>query len=170
MLTKFLVSKMKKANILIISLLLTNSYLWAIDAQSLKEEALGLLDKSKDIADKVSETAQDTWENSKPLREAIGEKSAEFWDDSEPLRENLEEKTKEKWKTAKEWSSKKYDELRKSEENPDNSSDWWNFSDSEKKSEDDSAVGNSLKELWERTKDVSKQLGEKIQENTKSLL
>ena len=161
---------MKKAKILIISLLLTNSYLWAIDAQSLKEEALGLLDKYKDIADKVSETAQDTWENSEPLREAIGEKSAEFWDDSEPLRENLEEKTKEKWKTAKEWSSKKYDELRKSEENPDNSSAWWNFSDSEKKSEDDSAVGNSLKELWERTKDGSKQLGEKIQENTKSLL
>ena len=161
---------MKKAKILIISLLLTNSYLWAIDAQSLKEEALGLLDKSKDIADKVSETAQDTWENSEPLREAIGEKSAEFWDDSEPLRENLEKKTKDSWKTAKEWSSKKYDELRKSEEKSDNSSAWWNISDSEKKSEDDSAVGNSLKELWERTKDGSKQLGEKIQEITKSFL
>ena len=161
---------MKKAKILIISLLLTNSYLWAIDAQSLRGEATGLWDKSKDIADKVGETAQDTWDNSEPLREAIGEKSAEFWDDSEPLRENLEEKTKDSWKTAKEWSSKKYDELRNSEENSDNSSIWSNFSDSEKKSEDDSAVGNSLKELWERTKDVSKQLGEKIQENTKSLL
>ena len=161
---------MKKAKILIISLLLTNSYLWAIDAQSLKEEALGLLDKSKDIADNGSETSQVTLDNSEPLREAIGEKSAEFWDDSEPLRENLEEKTKDSWKTAKEWSSKKYDELRKSEENSDNLSAWWNFSDSEKKSEDDSAVGNSLKELWERTKDGSKQLGEKIQENTKSLL
>ena len=67
-------------------------------------------------------------------------------------------------------SGRKYDELRKSEKNSENSSAWWNFSDSEKKSEDDSAVGNSLKELWERTKDGSKQLGEKIQENTKSLL
>ncbi len=161
---------MKKAKFLIIPLLLTNSYVWAIDAQSLKEEALGFWDKSKNIADTVGETAQDTWDNSEPLREAIGEKSAEFWDDSEPLRENLEEKTKESWKTAKEWSSKKYDELRKSEEDSDNSSAWWNFSDSEKKSEEDSAVGNSLKELWERTKDGSKQLGEKIQENTKSLL
>ncbi len=73
-------------------------------------------------------------------------------------------------RTAKEWSTKKYDELNQSEENPDNSSAWWNFSDSEKKSEDDSAVENSLKELWEKTKDGSKQLGEKIQENTKSLL
>ena len=97
---------MKKAKILIISLLLTNSYLWAIDAQSFKEEVLGLLDKSKDIADKVSETALDTGDNSEPLREAIGEKSAEFWDDSEPLQENSEEKTKDSWKTAKEWSSK----------------------------------------------------------------
>ena len=161
---------MKKAKILIISLLLTNSYVWAIDTQSLKDEALGLWDKSKDIADIVGETAQDTWDKSEPLRGAIGEKSSEFWDDSEPLRENLEENTKENWKTAKEWSSKKYDELRKSEEDSDNSSAWWNFSDSEKKSEEDSAVGNSLKELWERTKDGSKQLGEKIQENTKSLL
>ena len=161
---------MKKAKILIISLLLTNSSLWAIDAQSLKEEALGLWDKSKDIADTVGETVQDTWDNSAPLREAIGEKSAEFWDDREPLRENLEEKTKERSKTAKEWSSKKYDELRKSEENSDNSSVWWNFSDSKKKNEDDSAVEDFLNELWERTKDGSKQLGEKIQENTKSLL
>ena len=166
----FPVRKMKKAKILIISLLLTNSYLWAIDAQSLKEEALGLWDKSKDIADTVGKTVQDTWDNSEPLRATIGEKSAEFWDDSEPLRKNLEEKTKDSWKTAREWSSKKYDELSKSEENSDNSSAWWNFSDSKKKSEDDSAVENSLKELWERTKDGSKQLGEKIQENTKSLL
>ena len=161
---------MKKAKILIISLLLTNSYLWAIEAQSLKEEALGLLDKSKDIADTVGEKVRNTWDESQPLRESIGEKTAEFWDDSEPLQENLEEKTKDSWKTAKKWSSKKYDELRKSEEDSDNSSAWWNFSDSEKKSEDDSAVGNSLIELWERTKDSSKQLGEKIQENTKSLL
>ena len=92
---------MKKAKILIISLLLTNSYVWAIDTQSLKEEALGLWDKSKDIADTVGETAQDTWDNSEPLREAIGEKSAEFWDDSEPLRENLEEKTKKVGKPRK---------------------------------------------------------------------
>ncbi len=161
---------MKKAKLLILSLLLANSSLWAIDAQSLKEEALGLWDKSKDVADTVGEKVQDTWDDSEPLREAIGEKSAELWDDSEPLRENLEEKTKDGWQTAKEWSTKKYDELNRSEENPDNSSAWWNFSDSEKKSEDDSAVENSLKELWEKTKDGSKQLGEKIQENTKSLL
>lgn len=161
---------MKKAKLLILSLLLTNSSLWAIDAQSLKEEALGLWDKSKDVADTVGEKVRDTWDDSEPLREAIGEKSAELWDDSEPLRENLEEKTKDGWQTAKEWSTKKYDELNRSEENPDNSSAWWNFSDSEKKSEDDSAVENSLKELWEKTKDGSKQLGEKIQENTKSLL
>jgi hypothetical protein len=143
---------MKKAKLLILSLLLINSSLWAIDAQSLKEGALGLWDKSKDVADTVGEKVRDTW------------------DDSEPLRENLEEKTKDGWQTAKEWSTKKYDELNRSEENPDNSSAWWNFSDSEKKSEDDSAVENSLKELWEKTKDGSKQLGEKIQENTKSLL
>ncbi|HBM53730.1 MAG TPA: hypothetical protein DDZ97_11590 [Deltaproteobacteria bacterium] len=161
---------MKKAKLLILSLLLANSSLWAIDAQSLKEEALGLWDKSKDVADTVGEKVRDTWDDSEPLREAIGEKSAELWDDSEPLRENLEEKTKDGWQTAKEWSTKKYDELNRSEENPDNSSAWWNFSDSEKKSEDDSAVENSLKELWEKTKDGSKQLGEKIQENTKSLL
>ncbi len=161
---------MKKAKLLILSLLLTNSSLWAIDAQSLKEEALDLWDKSKDVADTVGEKVRDTWDDSEPLREAIGEKSAELWDDSEPLRENLEEKTKDGWQTAKEWSTKKYDELNRSEENPDNSSAWWNFSDSEKKSEDDSAVENSLKELWEKTKDGSKQLGEKIQENTKSLL
>ena len=161
---------MKKAKILIISLLLTNSYLWAIDAQSLKEEALGLRDKSKDIADTVGEKVGNTWDDSQPLRESIGEKTAEFWDDSEPLRENLEEKTKDSWKTTKEWSSKKYDELRKSEEKSDNSSAWWNFSDSKKKNEDDSAVEDFLNELWERTKDGSKQLGEKIQENTKSLL
>ena len=161
---------MKKAKLLILSLLLANSSLWAIDAQSLKEEALGLWDKSKDVADTVGEKVRDTWDDSEPLREAIGEKSAELWDDSEPLRENLEEKTKDGWQTAKEWSTKKYDELNRSEENPDNSSAWWNFSDSEKKSEDDSAVGNSLKEIWKRTKDGSKQLGEKIQENTKSLL
>ena len=162
---------MKKAKILIISLLLTNSYLWAIDDQSLKEKAIDLWNKSKYITDTVSETVKDTWDNSEPLREAIGEKSAELWDDSRLLRENLEEKTKkDSWETAKEWSTKKYDELRKSKANLDNSSASWNFSDSEKKSEDDSAVGNSLKELWERTKDVSKQLGEKIQENTKSLL
>ena len=161
---------MKKAKILIISLLLTKSYSWAIDPQSLKEEALGLWDKSKDIADTFGETVQDTWDNSEPLREAIGEKSAEFWDDSELLRENLEEKTKDSWKTAKEWSSKKYDELRKSEEKSDNSSAWWNFSDSKKKNKDDSAVEDFLNELWERTKDGSKQLGEKIQENTNSLL
>ena len=161
---------MKKAKLLILSLLLANSSLWAIDAQSLKEEALGLWDKSKDVADTVGEKVRDTWDDSEPLREAIGEKSAELWDDSEPLRENLEEKTKDGWQTAKEWSTKKYDELNQSEENPDNSSAWWNFSDSEKKSEDDSAVENSLKELWEKTKDGSKQLGEKIQENTKSLL
>ncbi len=161
---------MKKAKLLILSLLLANSSLWAIDAQSLKEEALGLWDKSKDVADTVGEKVRDTWDDSEPLREAIGEKSAELWDDSEPLRENLEEKTKDGWQTAKEWSTKKYDELNRSEKNPDNSSAWWNFSDSEKKSEDDSAVENSLKELWEKTKDGSKQLGEKIQENTKSLL
>ena len=161
---------MKKAKLLILSLLLANSSLWAIDAQSLKEEALGLWDKSKDVADTVGEKVRDTWDDSEPLREAIGEKSAELWDDSEPLRENLEGKTKDGWQTAKEWSTKKYDELNRSEENPDNSSAWWNFSDSEKKSEDDSAVENSLKELWEKTKDGSKQLGEKIQENTKSLL
>ena len=161
---------MKKAKLLILSLLLANSSLWAIDAQSLKEEALGLWDKSKDVADTVGEKVRDTWDDSEPLREAIGEKSTELWDDSEPLRENLEEKTKDGWKTAKEWSTKKYDELNRSEKNPDNSSAWWNFSDSEKKSEDDSAVENSLKELWEKTKDGSKQLGEKIQENTKSLL
>ena len=105
---------MKKAKILIISLLLTNSYLWAIDAQSLKEEALGLLDKSKDIVDTVGEKVRNTWDDSQPLRESIGEKTAEFWDDSEPLQENSEEKTKDIWKTAKEWSSKRYDELRKS--------------------------------------------------------
>ncbi len=161
---------MKKAKLLILSLLLANSSLWAIDAQSLKEEALGLWDKSKDVADTVGEKVRDTWDDSEPLREAIGEKSAELWDDSEPLRENLEEKTKDGWQTAKEWSTKKYDELNRSEENPDNSSAWWNFSDSEKKSEDDSTVENSLKELWEKTKDGSKQLGEKIQENTKSFL
>ena len=161
---------MKKAKLLILSLLLKNSSLWAIDAQSLKEEALGLWDKSIDVADTVGEKVRDTWDDSEPLREAIGEKSAELWDDSEPLRENLEEKTKDGWQTAKEWSTKKYDELNRSEENPDHSSAWWNFSDSEKKSEDDSAVENSLKELWEKTKDGSKQLGEKIQENTKSLL
>ena len=161
---------MKKAKLLILSLLLTNSSLWAIDAQSLKEGALDLRDKSIDVADTVGKKVRDTWDDSEPLREAIGEKSAELWDDSEPLRENLEEKTKDGWQTAKEWSTKKYDELNQSEENPDNSSAWWNFSDSEKKSEDDSAVENSLKELWEKTKDGSKQLGEKIQENTKSLL
>ena len=161
---------MKKAKLLILSLLLTNSSLWAIDAQSLKEGALDLWDKSIDVADTVGGKVRDTWDDSEPLREAIGEKSAELWDDSEPLRENLEEKTKDGWQTAKEWSAKKYDELNQSEENPDNSSAWWNFSDSEKKSEDDSAVENSLKELWEKTKDGSKQLGEKIQENTKSLL
>ena len=33
--------------------MLTNSSLWAIDAQSLKEGALGLWDKSKDVADTV---------------------------------------------------------------------------------------------------------------------
>ena len=161
---------MKKAKLLILSLLLTNSSLWAIDAQSLKEDALGLWDKSRDVVDTVGEKVQDTWDDSEPLREAIGDKSAELWNDSEPLRKNLEEKTKDGWQTAKEWSTKKYDELNRSEENPDNSSAWWNFSDSEKKSEDDSAVENSLKELWEKTKDGSKQLGEKIQENTKSLL
>ena len=161
---------MKKAKLLLLSLLLTNSSLLAIDAQSLKEGALDLWDKSIDVADTVGEKVRDTWDDSEPLREAIGEKSAEFWDDSEPLRENLEEKTKDGWRTAKEWSTKKYDELNQSEENPDNSSAWWNFSDSEKKSEDDSAVENSLKELWEKTKDGSKQLGDKIQENTKSLL
>ncbi len=161
---------MKKAKLLILSLLLTNSSLWAIDAQSLKEDALGLWDKSRDVVDTVGEKVQDTWDDSEPLREAIGDKSAELWNDSEPLRENLEEKTKDGWQTAKEWSTKKYDELNQSEENPDNSSAWGNFSDSEKKSEDDSAAENSLKELWEKTKDVSKQLGEKIQEKTKSLL
>ena len=161
---------MKKAKLLILSLLLTNSSIWAIEVQSLKEGALDLWDKSIDVADTVGGKVRDTWDDSEPLREAIGEKSAELWDDSEPLRENLEEKTKDGWQTAKEWSTKKYDELNRSEENPDNSSAWWNFSDSEKKSEDDSAVENSLKELWEKTKDGSKQLGEKIQENTKSLL
>ncbi len=161
---------MKKAKLLILSLLLTNSSLWAIDAQSLKEGALGLWDKSKDVADTVGEKVRDTWNNSEPLRENIGEKSVELWDDVELFRENLEEKTKDGWRTAKEWSTKKYDELNQSEEITDNSSAWWNFSDSEKKSEDDSAVENSLRKLWERTKDGSKQLGEKIQENTKSLL
>ena len=120
--------------------------------------------------DTVIETVRGTWDDSEPLREAISEKSVELWDDSEPLRENLEEKTKDGWETTKEWSTKKYDELKQSKKNPDNSSVWWNFSDSEKKSDDDSAVGNSLKELWEKTKEGSKQLGEKIQENSKSLL
>ena len=69
---------MKKAKILIISLLLTKSNLWAIDAQSLKEKALGLWDKSNDIADTVGETVQDTWDNSEPLREAIGENPLNF--------------------------------------------------------------------------------------------
>jgi len=161
---------MKKAKLLILSLLLTNSSIWAIEVQSLKEGALDLWDKSIDVSDTVGGKVRDTWDDSEPLRETISEKSAELWDDSEPLRENLEEKTKDGWQTAKEWSTKKYDELNRSEENPDNSSAWWNFSDSEKKSEDDSAVENSLKELWEKTKDGSKQLGEKIQENTKSLL
>jgi len=161
---------MKKAKILIISLLLTNSSLWAIDDQHLKEGAIDLWDKSKDAADTVIETVRGTWDDSEPLREAISEKSVELWDDSEPLRENLEEKTKDGWETTKEWSTKKYDELKQSKKNPDNSSVWWNFSDSEKKSDDDSAVGNSLKELWEKTKEGSKQPGEKIQENSKSLL
>jgi hypothetical protein len=161
---------MKKAKLLILSLLLTNSSIWAIEVQSLKEGALDLWDKSIDVSDTAGGKVRDTWDDSEPLREAIGDKSAELWNDSEPLRKNLEEKTKDGWQTAKEWSTKKYDELNQSEENPDNSSAWWNFSDSEKKSEDDSAVENSLKELWEKTKDGSKQLGEKIQENTKSLL
>ena len=113
---------------------------------------------------------QDTWDDSEPLREAIGEKSSELWDDSAPLREDLEEKIKDGWNIAEEWSTQKYDELKQSKKNPDNSSVWWNFSDSEKKSDDDSAVGNSLKELWEKTKEGSKQPGEKIQENSKSLL
>jgi len=85
---------MKKAKLLILSLLLTNSSLWAIDAQSLKEGALGLWDKSKDVADTVGEKVLNTWDDSEPLREAIGDKSAELWNDSEPLRKNLEEKNK----------------------------------------------------------------------------
>ena len=90
---------------------------------------------------------QDTWDDSEPLREAIGEKSSELWDDSAPLREDLEEKIKDGWNIAEEWSTQKYDELKQSNENPDNSSSWWNFSDSVKKSEDDSATGSLLKEL-----------------------
>ena len=143
---------MKKAKILIFSLLLINPSLWAIDAQSLKEGALDLWDKSKAVADTVGESVQDTW------------------DDSELLRENLGEKTKDGWNNAKVWSTQKYDELKQSKENRDNSNSWWNFSKSEKKSEENSAIRNSLKEIWDKAKDGSKQLGEKIQENTKSLL
>ena len=84
---------MKKAKILIFSLLLINSSLWAIDAQSLKEGSLDLWVKSKEVADTAGESVQDTW------------------DDSEPLREDLGEKTKDGWNTAKEWSTQKYDEL-----------------------------------------------------------
>ena len=51
---------MKKAKILIFSLLLINPSLWAIDAQSLKEGALDLWDKSKEVADTVGESVQDT--------------------------------------------------------------------------------------------------------------
>ena len=76
---------------------------------------------------------QDTWDDSEPLREAIGEKSSELWDDSAPLREDLEEKFKDGWNIAEEWSTQKYDELKQSKENPDNSSSWLNFSDSVKK-------------------------------------
>ena len=85
---------MKTAKILIFSLLLINPSLWAIDAQSLKEGALDLWDKSKEVADTVGEAVQDTW------------------DDSELLRENLGEKTKDGWNTAKVWSTQKYDELK----------------------------------------------------------
>ena len=137
---------MKKAKIWIFSLLLTNSSLLAIDEQ-LSKQRLDLSQTSKGVAEIVGEFMQDTWDDSEPLREAIGEKSRELWDDSAPLREDLEEKIKDGWNIAEEWSTQKYDELKQSNENPDNSSSWWNASDSVKKSEDDSATGSLLKEL-----------------------
>ena len=138
---------MKKAKIWIFSLLLTNSSLLAIDEQPLKATPLDLSQTSKGVAEIVGEFMQDTWDDSEPLREAIGEKSSELWDDSAPLREDLEEKIKDGWNIAEEWSTQKYDELKQFNENPDNSSSWWNSSDSVKKSEDDSATGSLLKEL-----------------------
>ena len=90
---------------------------------------------------------QDTWDDSEPLREEIGEKSSKLWDDSAPLREDLEEKIKDGWNIVEEWSIQKYDKLRQFRENPDNSSSWWNFSDSVKKSDDDSVTKSLLKEL-----------------------
>ena len=137
---------MKKAKIWIFSLLLTNSSLLAIDEQ-LSKQRLDLSQTSKGVAEIVGEFMQDTWDDSEPLREAIGEKSRELWDDSAPLREDLEEKIKDGWNIAEEWSTQKYDELKQSNENPDNSSSGWNSSDSVKKSEDDSATGSLLKEL-----------------------
>ena len=98
---------MKKAKLLILSLLLTNSSLWAIDAQSLKEGALGLWDKSKDVADTVGEKVRDTWDDSEPLREAIKKSKddsavenslKELWekmkDGSKQLGEKIQENTK----------------------------------------------------------------------------
>ena len=123
---------MKKAKIWIFSLLLTNSSLLAIDEQ-LSKQRLDLSQTSKGVAEIVGEFMQDTWDDSEPLREAIGEKSRELWDDSAPLREDLEEKIKDGWNIAEEWSTQKYDELKQSKENPDNSSSWLNFSDSVKK-------------------------------------
>ena len=137
---------MKKAKILIFSLLLTNLSLLAIDDQPLKATPLDL-SQTKGVAEIVGEFMQDTWDDSEPLREAIGEKSSELWDDSALLREDLEEKIKDGWNIAEEWSTQKYDELKQSNENPDNSSSWWDFSDSVKKSEDDPATGSLLKEL-----------------------
>ena len=113
---------MKKTKILIFSLLLTNSSLSAIDAQPLKATPVEPSHTSKGVAEIIGEFMQDTWDDSEPLREAIGEKSSELWDDSAPLREDLEEKIKDGWKIAEEWSTQKYDELKQSKENPDNSS------------------------------------------------
>ena len=110
------------------------------------------------------------WDKSKEVADTVGESVQDTWDDSELLRENLGEKTKDGWNNAKVWSTQKYDELKQSKENRDNSNSWWTFSKSEKKSEENSAIRNSLKEIWDKVKDGSKQLGEKIQENTKSLL
>ena len=138
---------MKNAKILIFSILLTNSSLSAIDAQPLKATPLDPSQSSKGVAEIVGEFVQDTWNDSAPLRETIGEKSSELWDDSAPLRKELEEKIKDGWNIAEAWSTQKYDELKQFKENPDNSSSWLNFSDSVKKSEDDSATGSSLKEL-----------------------
>ena len=138
---------MKKAKILVFLLLLTNPFYSATDAQPLKETPLDLPYTSKSVAEIVGEFMQDTWDDSEPLRRAIGEKSSKLWDDSAPLREDLEEKIKDGWNIVEEWSIQKYDKLKLSKENPDNSDSWWIFSDSVKKSDDDSANGSLLKEL-----------------------